>query len=319
MKQGKIGDLSSINRNQTKYNKFQGSQPVKSQWVLHSGKTVDFFEEKIDFETLRDKTFVNFAVNGRNQKLLTDESLKRLSSLDNQQYYPAIGYKHDDGRIEILDGSSRRAYVLRKGGEIPTFRVMYCVGELSLKDARELAKELRTSLELHLYEIGEIAEEMFNKEMPQQEIAEILGYSQRKISYAIRTRAIPESVMKCFPVINELTWSDYKELIKLVPLLPKKIALESEFISVSDTIKALTKLTTEQGVVAKEKPVNKTIREPLLSFPSKTRSKALKITSSENNNVAYKFERLGAEANAIIEEKMKEAMELIKENSETTK
>ncbi len=52
--------------------------------------------------------------------------------------------EHDDGQIEILDGSNRRAYILSKKGEIKSLRALITKSKISKNDAKALAKEIRT-------------------------------------------------------------------------------------------------------------------------------------------------------------------------------
>ncbi|TOO76575.1 chromosome partitioning protein ParB, partial [Vibrio parahaemolyticus] len=80
-------------------------------WQLASGNSATFNEVTLSYEQVRDETFVTFDVNGRDQSLLTAESLSDLNSLEFQQFYPAVG-RQIDGKIDVLDGSRRRAWFL---------------------------------------------------------------------------------------------------------------------------------------------------------------------------------------------------------------
>lgn len=321
-------NFDNIKRNATKYGKpLVKVSDNEQEWELASGKKVKFIEKTISYEELRDNTFVKFEHNGRDQDLLTPENLKRLSSLDHQQYYPAICIKHSDGRYEILDGSSRCAYVLSKKGAIPKFRIMYTSEIIATKDAKKLAKDVRSSLEQHLFEIGKQANILLAEGFTQKEIAGQLGHSQRKISYAVRTQEIPQAVMKLFPIVNELTWSDYKKLIELSPLWPKdltSIIKSEEIINLKEVNEIIEKLITLVSAIKKDEDLDeskdtqikkklKPTKTPLMEFKEGSRQKAQKIISGDTHTVQYRFERLGSEANKLLAQKIAEALELIKE------
>lgn len=92
-------------------------------------------------------------VNGRDQSLLTKESLVDLDSLEFQQFYPAVG-REIDGHIDVLDGSRSRAWFLLQESRVKTFRVLVIQEELSTADAKALAKQLQTAKEHNQREIG---------------------------------------------------------------------------------------------------------------------------------------------------------------------
>ncbi|MGP4131779.1 ParB N-terminal domain-containing protein [Pantoea tagorei] len=79
------------------------------------------------------QTYVDAAVNGRDQAFLTPESVSDISrTIKLQQFFPAIG-REVNGRIEVLDGSRRRAACLYNG---TPFEVLVTKDDLSLSDAR---------------------------------------------------------------------------------------------------------------------------------------------------------------------------------------
>lgn len=89
----------------------------KMVWQLASGITATFNEVTLSYEQVRQNTVVTFDVNGRDQSLLTKESLVDLDSLEFQQFYPAVG-REIDGHIDVLDGSRRRAWFLLQEGRV---------------------------------------------------------------------------------------------------------------------------------------------------------------------------------------------------------
>lgn len=308
------GTFGSVNRSATRFGKkaLKRVDNKKETWTLASGEEVEFTEVKLSYEELRDNTFVVFENNGRNQELLTEQTLKRLSSLDKQQFYPAIGFKHEDGKIEILDGSSRRAYILNKKGAIKEFKLMLSDIKISRLNAKKLAKDIRSALEPNLYEIGEQASPLIEKGMTQRSIANELGFSQRKINLGLKTIVIPLKIMQLFPIVNDITWPNYQTLIKLAPSLPEDIELSKDAIDVETIIKELKNISVNYSNGYQEVK-SKLQKYPLMEFEKGTRKKATKTVDLHNKKLQFTFERMGSKANEILEQKIAEAVEEIKQ------
>ncbi|MDZ1246480.1 ParB N-terminal domain-containing protein, partial [Klebsiella pneumoniae] len=78
-------------------------------FTLKTGRKVTFRFVRVPASEVESKTFVNQENNGRDQLALTRESLKSIiQTIKFQQFFPCIGIKQSE-RIEILDGSRRRA------------------------------------------------------------------------------------------------------------------------------------------------------------------------------------------------------------------
>ena len=122
-------------------------------WQLASGATATFTEATLSYEQVRDSTYVTFDVNGRDQTLLNADSLQDLDSLAFQQFYPAVT-REVNGKLDVLDGSRRRAWFLLQNGEVDIFRILVTKDDISLSDAKALAKQLQTAKEHNLREIG---------------------------------------------------------------------------------------------------------------------------------------------------------------------
>ncbi|HGF5259017.1 TPA: chromosome partitioning protein ParB, partial [Vibrio parahaemolyticus] len=107
------------------------------------------------------------------------DSARLLNSLEFQQFYPAVS-RQIDGKIDVLDGSRRRAWFLLQGGRVKTFRILVTQNEISVSDAKALAKQLQTAKEHNLREIGQqcIVIKSANEEITQAEIAKQVGLSQ---------------------------------------------------------------------------------------------------------------------------------------------
>lgn len=86
----------------------EGSEGTKT-FTLKSGRRAKFLLTVVLSGEIESRTFVDPAVNGRDQSLLTPESVSDISrTIKLQQFFPAIGRMVGE-RIEVLDGSRRRA------------------------------------------------------------------------------------------------------------------------------------------------------------------------------------------------------------------
>ncbi|MGL5336674.1 MAG: ParB/RepB/Spo0J family partition protein, partial [Enterovibrio sp.] len=188
------------------------------EWQLASGAKATFNELTLSYEQVRDNTIVTFAINGRDQASLTKESLSDLDSLAFQQFYPAVGREHN-GKIDVLDGSRRRAWVLLQNGKIKTFRILVTKDELSHSDAKALARQLQTAKEHNQREIGlQCKSIMESGEYTQDDVAQMMGISRPAVSKALKAASIDELLVGLFPVTNLLSHSDYALLDKVMKL-----------------------------------------------------------------------------------------------------
>ncbi|WP_405127079.1 ParB family protein (plasmid) [Salmonella enterica subsp. enterica serovar Enteritidis] len=201
-------------------------------FTLKTGRKITFRFVRVPASDVESKTFVNQETNGRDQLALTRESLKSIiQTIKFQQFFPCIGIQHGE-RIEILDGSRRRASAIyiRTGLD-----VMVTNERLSADEARHLAKDVQTAKEHNLREIGlrlmALKESGFN----QKEIAELEGLSQAKVTRALQAAAVPQELISLFPVQSELSFSDYKILLEVNEKLSEKgLTSEGLIQSVSD-------------------------------------------------------------------------------------
>ncbi|HCR5646360.1 TPA: virulence regulon transcriptional activator VirB, partial [Shigella flexneri] len=87
----------------------------------------------------------------RDQESLTEESLADIiKTIKLQQFFPVIG-REIDGRIEILDGTRRRASAIYAGADL---EVLYSKEYISTLDARKLANDIQTAKEHSIRELG---------------------------------------------------------------------------------------------------------------------------------------------------------------------
>ncbi|MFS1492440.1 ParB family protein [Vibrio splendidus] len=279
----------------------------KMVWQLASGTTATFNEVTLSYEQVRQNTVVTFDVNGRDQSLLTKESLEDLDSLEFQQFYPAVG-REVDGRIDVLDGSRRRAWFLLQEGRVKTFRVLVTQDELSTADAKALAKQLQTAKEHNLREIGLqcVAIKKADNDITQAEIAQRVGLSQAGVSKAIKAAGIDEKIIQIFPDSNALSHPDYTLLTKVMKACEDKKKLTS-FLKIID--KKLVNIQAEYSVKEQKDAIISVIKTELKVAEAKQESDKAEMTTLaqfdskgmfarkrvKGRNFSYEFGRLSKE------------------------
>ena len=186
-----------------------GNTPIQT-FTLATGKRALFRFERIAAKDVGETTFVLMETNGRDQSGLTPESLKDITrTLKLQQFFPAIGIRQGE-RIEILDGSRRRAAaMLCKTG----LDVLVTDDAITPEEARKLAQDIQTAREHNLREVGMRLQALKEEGLSQKEIAESQGLSQAKVTRALQAASVPVELIALFPVQSELTYPDYKTLL----------------------------------------------------------------------------------------------------------
>lgn len=217
------------------------------RFVLKSGQSALFYLEYIPANELAEKTFVRFLVNGRDQAALTPESLVDITrTISLQQFFPAIGVRQND-KIEILDGSRRRAAALLCDVGLT---VLVTDSEISSDDARQLASDIQTAKEHNLREVGLRLLQLRDKGMSQKEIALYENLSTAKVTRAIQAASVPEYLISLFPVQSELSYADYKFLLKIESLVYSN-KLQSDEI-VSEANKRIDELLNKRQITSDE-------------------------------------------------------------------
>lgn len=178
-------------------------------FTLKTGRKVKFTFVTVPASEVAHKTFVRQETNGRDQSALTKDSLKDITrTIRFQQFFACIGVM-DGEKIEILDGSRRRASAI----EVHTpLNVMVTSDKLTAEEARQLAKDIQTAKEHNIREIGLRLLSLKESGLNQKEIAEQEGLSQAKVTRAIQAATVPQELISMFPVQYELSFSDYKNL-----------------------------------------------------------------------------------------------------------
>ncbi|MCE0491075.1 ParB/RepB/Spo0J family partition protein [Pantoea sp. Mb-10] len=180
-------------------------------FILSTGKRALFTLQHIAAKDIEAQTYVVMETNGRDQSGLTPESLRDIiRTIKLQQFFPAIGVKRDN-RIEILDGSRRRAAALHcKTG----LDVLVTESAISAEEARRLAQDIQTAREHNLREVGMRLMSLKESGMSQKEIAENQGLSQAKVTRALQAASVPLALVSVFPNHSELSYPDYKTLLQ---------------------------------------------------------------------------------------------------------
>ena len=285
----------------------------KMVWQLASGSTATFNEVTLSYNQVKQNSFVTFDVNGRDQSLLTKESLEDLNSLEFQQFYPAVG-REVDGRIDVLDGSRRRAWFLLQEGRVKTFRILVTQDELSTADAKALAKQLQTAKEHNQREIGlQCQTLMKNGELTQEDTAKILNMSRQAVGRALKAASIDSKLIALFPVVNDLSHTDYSLLAKVMKVFADDKKALNSFIqkmadkavnaqaeqNQEDTKETLiTYLKAELKIVEAKQESGKAVVTSLADFNSKGMFARKKV---KGRNFSYEFGRLSKDVQTELD------------------
>ncbi|HIF9256019.1 TPA: ParB family protein [Photobacterium damselae] len=295
------------------------------EWTLASGAKALFNEVTLSYTQVKDDTFVTFNVNGRDQSLLTKESLEDLNSLEYQQFYPAVG-RQVDGKIDILDGSRRRAWFLLQGGRIKEFRVLVTSNDISMTDAKALAKQLQTAKEHNLREIGMqcIALKKASQDMTQAEIAQQVGLSQAGVSKAIKAANVSAKLVQLFPIANDLSHSDYALLDKVM-----KACGEGELLDnfISKMAKKVVNIQAEYSAQEKKDAIVGAIKLELKIAEAKKQKSEVRVTTLaefdakgmfarkkvQGRNFSYEFGRLSKDVQLELDRVIRDVLNKAKD------
>jgi ParB family transcriptional regulator, chromosome partitioning protein len=293
-------------------------------FVLKSGKQARFVLTKILHDDIETQTYINSSVNGRDQSLLTSESVSDIArTIKLQQFFPAIG-REVNGRIEILDGSRRRAACLYNG---TPFEVLVTKEDIDLADARQLAVDIQTAKEHTLRELGKRLELMYAKGMSQAEIAKAEGISPAKITRAFQAASVPDEMIALFPSVSDLAIADYQLLLEIADKAKARNVDLSEIVAsvheriekeaLSDADDPLTKtkiisfFRTASSSLKAAKPVKKAVIEKLCDF-SDNKQFARKKNDAEKRLVTYEFSRIPAAYQAELDAAIKAVIDKMK-------
>ncbi|WP_191939637.1 ParB family protein (plasmid) [Pantoea agglomerans] len=303
------------------FSKMMSESDSERVFTLKSGAQARFVLTKFLHDDIEAQTFVDAAVNGRDQAFLTRESVSDISrTIRLQQFFPAIG-REVDGRTEILDGSRRRAACLYNG---TAFEVLVTRDALSLSDARQLAADIQTAREHTLRELGKRLKLMYPADMNQSDIAAAEGLSAAKVTRAFQAAAVPEEIIAVFPSVSELSISDYQILLEvterartrgisteeLTGHVRARIESDAHCDRGDPTYKAkiISHFRAESAEPKKGSAGKKVVTEKLAEFADKKQF-ARKKTDSDKRMVTYEFSRLSAACQAELDAAVRSVIE----------
>lgn len=258
-------------------------------FTLKTGRKVSFKFVRISSADVSTTTFVNQETNGRDQLALTKESLSPIiKTIKFQQFFACIGAQRGE-KIEILDGSRRRAAAIFAHTGLD---VMVTNEQLSADEARQLAKDIQTAKEHNLREIGLRLRNLKESGLSQKEIAQLEDMSQAKVTRALQAAAVPQELLSLFPVQSELSFTDYKTLLELSEnLSDKNITADQVVESVSEQLNVLAEDDTlaDDEVKACILKLIQKASQTLISAPPKDKSVVSSLwTFSEKDKYARK-------------------------------
>lgn len=286
-------------------------------FILKSGKQAKFFKTFVLSGDIESKTFVDNSVNGRDQAMLSRESVSDISrTIKLQQFFPAIG-REVNGRIEILDGTRRRAACLYNNAK---FEILVTKDDIDLADARQLAKDIQTAKEHSLRELGNRLAVTYGSSMTKEEIALAENISSAKVTRAFQAASVPDEMISLFPVINDISLADYQFLLKLseeanykkMPLkelmdkVRQKLMTLPDYPSI-DKSKILAVLRAESKELTSQ-PTKTIVTEKLRDFADRNQF-ARKKTDLKKRLVVYEFSRISNEVQSEIDEAIRRILE----------
>lgn len=303
------------------FSKMLSEKEGERVFVLKSGKEARFVLTKILHDDIEAQTYIDSTVNGRDQSLLTPESISDIArTITLQQFFPAIG-REVDTRIEILDGSRRRAACLFNG--MP-FEVLVTKDELDISDARQLAVDIQTAKEHTLRELGKRLKVMSDNGMSQTEIAKAEGISPAKLTRAFQAAAVPDEMIAVFPSLSDLAIPDYQLLLEIAE------QAKSRQVDVLEVVEGVRIRIEKDRTYDAQDPLNKTkiigyfkaesnglksphntkkaVIEKLADFSDKKQF-ARKKTDAEKRLITYEFSRIPAKYHAELDAVIKSVMD----------
>jgi ParB family chromosome partitioning protein len=248
--------------------------------------------------------------------MLTPESVSDISrTITLQQFFPAIG-REVNGRIEILDGTRRRAACIFNQTK---FEILVTKDEIGIADARQLATDIQTAREHSLRELGKRFEVMYGNGMTKEDIARAENISPAKVTRAFQAAAVPDEMVAVFPDINDISLADYQLLLQVaedaktkgiaVSELMKTVrARVAEFNGVNLDKKKILAIIRDESKSLKPKQVKQFETEKLREF-SDRHQYARKKTDQKKRLVIYEFSSISPTVQAEIDDAIKRIME----------
>ena len=267
--------------------------------IVHDGETYHCSIETIPFESIEKLTEVESA-NERIQEWLTPIALSEMieSIREHGQVYPAIAHRVD-GKIKVVDGSSRRMSCIH-GGLPFTSLVSDKVFPQSLIEKLTVNANvhrpisiLERAIKWHHY--------ITKNQVIQATAAKVFGVNQGTMSTGLQSIEIPRRLLNLFPSPADIGKSTIRALHKtLKPLSSKEVELiidafsrkiaEHDFTKSTPTEsnkQALQVFYQEHKSAFPDDDASKTFRVNT-PFGSKNQGGALKIDANDNVTLSIK-------------------------------
>ena len=308
MARGRV--LGSHNSEFAKMLKDEGQSRV---FTLKSGKQAKFESVSILSGDIESRTFVDPDINGRDQSLLTPDSLSDISrTIKLQQFFPAIG-REINGKIEILDGSRRRASCILNHVK---FDILVTRDDIDVQDAKQLAKDIQTAREHSLRELGKRFVQLGNGGLTNEQIARSENVSPSKVTRALQAASVPDEIISVFPLASDLSHADYLTLLKLIgkarqadisinelaeDVRQQVISIKSDERLDKTLILTFFRNACSGGKVKRDKRVE---TEQLRNFAGHNQF-ARKKVDAQKRLVVYEFSRMSADVQSQIDAAVK--------------
>lgn len=207
---------------------------TSTQLSLPNDRKVQFELLTLAANEIESKTTVS-ALNGRDQRFLTQESVQDIidSLAIAGQFYPAIGNKLNDGRIDILSGSRRRQACIFTQKE---FKVLVACEPISRDEAQFIAQNTNAQKPLSIVELALAWEEALNNGqfIDQKSLAKAVGRSAASVTRILNATRIPSVWLLEVPDLYSLTHTQVTALVKAAAKLD-----ESQVLSISEELKTV--------------------------------------------------------------------------------
>ncbi|MDG1751925.1 MAG: ParB/RepB/Spo0J family partition protein [Thalassotalea sp.] len=188
---------------------------------LYSGSIAEFNLIKLSYEDLVKDSFVDEAVNGREQDNITPDNVSGVSdTIADTQFYPCYVVKNDEGKYEFIDGSRRRAGAIEKKIGLECY---VSEDEFTIADKIHLAQQLQTAKEHNFREQGLKIKHFIESEgIEQQEAAKIFNHSPATISRLLKAASISKELLAIFPDRDLISLDNFGKLASVEKELSKQ-------------------------------------------------------------------------------------------------
>ncbi|EHY2349067.1 chromosome partitioning protein ParB, partial [Escherichia coli] len=160
--------------------------------------------------------------------------------------------------------------------------------------------------------------------MTKEEIAQAESISPAKVTRAFQAASVPDEMISVFPIINDISLSDYQFLLKLSEKATnKKMSVEEFMDRVRQKLMALPDYPTiekskilavfrSEGKLLTDRPVKTVETEKLKEFSDRNQF-ARKKTDPRKRLVVYEFSRISNEVQLEIDEAIKNILRKLPE------